>query len=58
MYAKAVQGMPAEDAVKWAEGELKKIYASLHRRRLPAELNGRRLPRVRSADGQRAAFPP
>ena len=27
MYAKAVQGMPAEDAVKWAEGELKKVYA-------------------------------
>jgi len=26
MYAKAVQGMPAEDAVKWAEVELKKIY--------------------------------
>jgi multiple sugar transport system substrate-binding protein len=26
MYAKAVQGMAAEDAVKWAEGELKKIY--------------------------------
>jgi multiple sugar transport system substrate-binding protein len=26
MYAKAVQGMPAEDAVKWAEGEVKKIY--------------------------------
>jgi multiple sugar transport system substrate-binding protein len=26
MYAKAVQGMQAEDAVKWAEGELKKIY--------------------------------
>jgi len=26
MYAKAVQGMKAEDAVKWAEGELKKIY--------------------------------
>jgi multiple sugar transport system substrate-binding protein len=26
MYAKAVQGMPAEDSVKWAEGELKKIY--------------------------------
>ncbi len=24
--AKAVQGMPAEDAVKWAESELKKIY--------------------------------
>ncbi len=27
MYAKAVQGTKAEDAVKWAEGELKKIYA-------------------------------
>ena len=27
MYAKAVQGMPAEEAVKWAEGELKKIYS-------------------------------
>jgi multiple sugar transport system substrate-binding protein len=26
MYAKAVQGMPAEESVKWAEGELKKIY--------------------------------
>ena len=26
MYAKAVQGMPAEDAVKWADAELKKIY--------------------------------
>ena len=26
MYAKAIQGMPAEDAVKWAEGELKTIY--------------------------------
>jgi multiple sugar transport system substrate-binding protein len=26
MYAKAVQGMPAEDAVKWATGELQKIY--------------------------------
>jgi multiple sugar transport system substrate-binding protein len=26
MYAKAAQGMKAEDAVKWAEGELKKIY--------------------------------
>jgi len=26
MYAKAVQGMKAEDAVKWAEGERKKIY--------------------------------
>jgi multiple sugar transport system substrate-binding protein len=27
MYAKAVQGMPAEDAVKWAESELKKVYS-------------------------------
>jgi multiple sugar transport system substrate-binding protein len=26
MYAKAIQGASAEDAVKWAEGELKKIY--------------------------------
>jgi multiple sugar transport system substrate-binding protein len=26
MYAKAVQGMAAEDAVKWAAGELQKIY--------------------------------
>lgn len=26
MYAKAVQGMPAEDAVKWAEAELKRVY--------------------------------
>jgi multiple sugar transport system substrate-binding protein len=26
MYAKAVQGMPAEESVKWAESELKKIY--------------------------------
>jgi multiple sugar transport system substrate-binding protein len=26
MYAKAVQGMPAEEAVKWCESELKKIY--------------------------------
>lgn len=26
MYAKAVQGMPAEEAVKWCEGELKKVY--------------------------------
>jgi multiple sugar transport system substrate-binding protein len=28
MYAKAVQGMPAEEAVKGAESELKKIYSS------------------------------
>ena len=27
MYAKAVQGMPAEAAVAWADGELKKIYS-------------------------------
>ncbi|MBI3458240.1 MAG: extracellular solute-binding protein [Candidatus Rokubacteria bacterium] len=26
MYAKAVQGMAAEESVKWAEGELKKVY--------------------------------
>lgn len=26
LYAKAVQGMPAEDAVKWAHAELTKIY--------------------------------
>ena len=26
MYAKAFQGTSAEEAVKWAEGELKKIY--------------------------------
>jgi multiple sugar transport system substrate-binding protein len=26
MYAKAVQGMAAADAVRWAEGELRKIY--------------------------------
>ena len=27
MYAKAVQGMPPADAVKWAHGELVKVYA-------------------------------
>jgi len=26
LFAKAIQGMPAEEAVKWAEGELKKVY--------------------------------
>jgi len=26
MYAKAAQGTPPAEAVKWAEGELKKIY--------------------------------
>jgi multiple sugar transport system substrate-binding protein len=26
MYAKAIQGGSAEDAVKWAESELKKVY--------------------------------
>jgi multiple sugar transport system substrate-binding protein len=26
MYAKAVQGMPAADAVKWADGELRRVY--------------------------------
>jgi len=28
MFAKAIQGMPAEDAVKWATVELRKIYAA------------------------------
>lgn len=28
MYAKAVQGMKAEEAVRWAEGELKSIYGA------------------------------
>ena len=28
MYAKAIQGMSAEDSVKWAESELKKIYVA------------------------------
>ena len=28
MYAMAVQGMAAEEAAKWAEGELKKIYTA------------------------------
>ena len=28
MYAKAVQGMPAEDAVKWADAEFKKIRSA------------------------------
>ena len=28
MYAKAVQGMAPDESVKWAEGELKKIYAA------------------------------
>jgi multiple sugar transport system substrate-binding protein len=26
MYAKAVQGMPAADAVRWADGELRRVY--------------------------------
>ena len=28
MYAKAVQGMSAEDAMKWAQAELVKVYGS------------------------------
>jgi len=28
MYAKAIQGMPAEDAVKWAHSELEKVYGA------------------------------
>jgi hypothetical protein len=27
MYAKAIQGTPAEDSVKWAHDELVKIYS-------------------------------
>ena len=27
MYAKAIQGMPAEEAAKWAHGEAAKAYA-------------------------------
>ena len=27
MYAKAIQGMPAEEAVKWAHDEAGKVYA-------------------------------
>ena len=26
MYAKAIQGMPAEEAAKWAHGEAAKVY--------------------------------
>ena len=26
MYAKAIQGMAPEEAVKWAQGELTKVY--------------------------------
>ena len=26
MYAKAIQGMAPEESVKWAEGELRKVY--------------------------------
>ena len=28
MFAKAIQGMAADDAVKWAAGELRKIYSA------------------------------
>jgi multiple sugar transport system substrate-binding protein len=28
MYAKAIQGLPAEDAVKWAADELGKVYTA------------------------------
>jgi multiple sugar transport system substrate-binding protein len=27
MYAKAIQGMPPEESVKWAHAELVKVYA-------------------------------
>jgi hypothetical protein len=26
MYARAVQGMPPEEAIRWAENELRKVY--------------------------------
>ena len=42
MYAKGVQGMKAEDAVRWAEGELKKIYESGRRRVTPGAGPGQR----------------
>ena len=28
IFAKAIQGMAADDAVKWAAGELRKIYSA------------------------------
>jgi len=28
MFAKSIQGMPPEDAVTWAAGELRKIYVA------------------------------
>lgn len=28
MYAKAIQGMPAEESVKWAHGELARVYGA------------------------------
>jgi multiple sugar transport system substrate-binding protein len=28
MFAKSIQGMPPEDAVKWADGELRRIYGA------------------------------
>jgi multiple sugar transport system substrate-binding protein len=28
MYAKAVQGMPAEEAVKWADAEFRRIHGA------------------------------
>ena len=28
MYAKAVEGMPPQDAVKWAHDELVKVYSA------------------------------
>jgi multiple sugar transport system substrate-binding protein len=28
MFAKCIQGMPPEDAVKWTDGELKRIYGA------------------------------
>ena len=32
MFAKAIQGMPAKDAIKWATSELKKVYEVAEKR--------------------------
>ena len=55
MYAKAVQGTKAEDAVKWAEGELKKIYEASARVRCEEADRGGRGERRRPAGGAPAA---
>ena len=59
MYAKAVQGMKAEDAVKWAEGELKKIYEADRRGRPRAQEGSMTTPRARigSTSQRRTSWP-